>query len=638
MRDKATIKRLSMYGAKPKRDRNGKIVSGGLSKVPEAGAGRTQPNRKWFGNTRVIGQKELERFREEVSTAVKDPYVVLLKQKKLPMGLLTDAKTKQTKMDLLGTESFQTTFGKKSTRKRPRLSTSTDLQSLVETAETKSGQYQQEKDTNIKVAPEWVPQRDSVFGKGTSKRIWAELYKVIDSSDVVIQVLDARDPMGTRCRQVEKYLTQHANHKHLILVLNKCDLVPSWVATRWIKVLSHEYPTLAFHASMQNPFGKGSLIQLLRQFAILHKDKKQISVGLIGYPNVGKSSVVNALKQKRVCKVAPIPGETKVWQYITLTGRIYLIDCPGIVYPQGDTDADIVLKSVVRVEMLEEAAQYIEPILKRVKKEFLVKTYKVKEWCDAYDFLAQVAVAAGKLLKKGEPDVNTVAKMILHDWQRGNLPWFVMPPAYEDDAPTKKDGEEKKEGEEGNDGEEGKKETVGDGEDDEEEQEEEEDGNDANSDDDGLSDLKVNTRRLVMPTAPEIQPQTFNDDDFFIPSDIEGDSDNEKDIAGAEKDIAGEDDDDDEEEIDWDDLAHTGAEESGAAGEEVTPVKKRSRVATATPASSSSAASSSSKKKSQKPKATGAPSAGRIKKQQETPKRTQKGGKGGKTGGKRSKK
>jgi nuclear GTP-binding protein len=50
---------------------------------------------------------------------------------------------------------------------------------------------------------------------------------------------------------------------------------------------------------------------------------------MIGYPNVGKSSVINALRSKKVCNVAPIAGETKVWQYITLMKRIYLIDCPG---------------------------------------------------------------------------------------------------------------------------------------------------------------------------------------------------------------------------------------------------------------------------------------------------------------------
>jgi nuclear GTP-binding protein len=86
----------------------------------------------------------------------------------------------------------------------------------------------------------------------------------------------------------------------------------------------------------------------LRQFDQFHKDKKTISVGFIGYPNVGKSSVINCLKQKVVCKAAPIAGETKVWQYVALTQRIYLIDCPGIVYSnENDTHADIVLKGVV---------------------------------------------------------------------------------------------------------------------------------------------------------------------------------------------------------------------------------------------------------------------------------------------------
>ena len=64
--------------------------------------------------------------------------------------------------------------------------------------------------------------------------------------------------------------------------------------------MSQEYPTMAFHSSITNPFGKGALITLLRQFSKLHKDKKQISVGFIGYPNVGKSSLINALRAKKV--------------------------------------------------------------------------------------------------------------------------------------------------------------------------------------------------------------------------------------------------------------------------------------------------------------------------------------------------
>jgi nuclear GTP-binding protein len=269
--------------------------------------------------------------------------------------------------------------------------------------------------------------KEPLFNKGQSKRLWNELYKVIDSSDVVVQVLDARDPQGTRSKHIENYLRQDKPHKHLIFILNKCDLIPTWLTTRWVAILSSEYPTLAFHASLTNSFGKGSLINLLRQFAKLHKDRKQISVGFIGYPNVGKSSIINTLRSKKVCNVAPIAGETKVWQYITLMKRIYLIDCPGVVYPVGDSDTDLVLKGVIRVENLKEPSEHISAVLERVKEDYVKRTYQVSSWSDEVDFLEQVARKSGKLLKGGEPDINTVSKMILNDFQRGKLPYFVKP-------------------------------------------------------------------------------------------------------------------------------------------------------------------------------------------------------------------
>lgn len=103
---------------------------------------------------------------------------------------------------------------------------------------------------------------------------------MIDSSDVLLQVLDGRDPMGTRSPHVEKYLKTECSHKHMIFVLNKIDLIPTWCTKRWIKILSREYPCVAFKANCQNntkksatSFGKGALISLLRQFRLLHKGK-----------------------------------------------------------------------------------------------------------------------------------------------------------------------------------------------------------------------------------------------------------------------------------------------------------------------------------------------------------------------------
>ncbi|XP_076956939.1 nuclear/nucleolar GTPase 2-like [Bidens hawaiensis] len=223
----------------------------------------------------------------------------------------------------------------------------------------------------------------------------------------------------------------------MILLLNKCDLTPPWVTKGWLRVMSKEYPTLAFHASITKSYGKNSLLSVLRQFSRLKSDKQAISVGFVGYPNVGKSSVINTLRTKNVCKVAPIPGETKVWQYITLTKKIFLIDCPGVVYGSSDTETDIVLKGVVRVTNLHDATEHIGEVLNRVKKEHLERAYKIKQWEDENDFLVQLCKLTGKLLRGGEPDLMTAAKMVLHDWQRGKIPFFVPPPKQ--DGPEEAD-------------------------------------------------------------------------------------------------------------------------------------------------------------------------------------------------------
>ncbi|XP_075293990.1 nucleolar GTP-binding protein 2 [Opisthocomus hoazin] len=435
MRDRATIRRLNMYRQKERRNKHGKVIKPlqYQSSVAPGTVARVEPNIKWFGNTRVIKQSSLQKFQEEMETVMKDPYRVVMKQRKLPMSLFYDRiKPHASRVHILDTETFETTFGPKSQRKRPTLSAS-DVQSLVENAEASSGSYDQSKDRDLVTEDTGVREeaQEEIYKKGQSKRIWGELYKVIDSSDVVVQVLDARDPMGTRSPHVESYLKKEKHWKHLIFVLNKCDLVPTWATKRWVAVLSQEYPTLAFHASLTNPFGKGAFIQLLRQFGKLHSDKKQISVGFIGYPNVGKSSVINTLRSKKVCSVAPIAGETKVWQYITLMRRIFLIDCPGVVYPSGDTETDIVLKGVVQVEKIKSPEDHISAVLERAKPEYIRKTYKIDSWKDTEDFLEKLASRTGKLLKGGEPDLQTVSKMVLNDWQRGRIPFFVKPPNAE---------------------------------------------------------------------------------------------------------------------------------------------------------------------------------------------------------------
>lgn len=440
-RTKGTIKRLQMYRCqKPKRNREGKILTPApFQSWNKSGTmSRVEPSRAWFSNSRVISQNSLQKFQNELGAVMKNPYQVVMKPTQLPVTLL-EQKAVQQRVHILETETYESAFGPKKQRKRPNLNVY-DYDEMQKIVEEKAEIYDQSKDTkdlNLEKEDDGVKdgQRHWVFNAGQSRRIWNELYKVIDSSDVILQILDARDPLGTRSPPVEKYLKTEKPHKNLIFVLNKVDLVPTWVTQRWVSILNKEYPTVAFHASLTHPFGKGSLINLLRQFGKLHSDKKQISVGFIGYPNTGKSSIINTLRSKKVCKVAPIAGETKVWQYITLMKRIFLIDCPGVVYASAETDAEKVLKGVVRVELVANPEDYVEDVLKRVKAEYLKKTYKLDDWTDYMDFLEKLAKRTGKLLKKGEPDTTAVAKMVLNDWQRGKLPFFVAPEGYAEPLP-----------------------------------------------------------------------------------------------------------------------------------------------------------------------------------------------------------
>ena len=239
---------------KAQRDKNGKVTKAASFQSRELPKARIEPNRKWFGNTRVISQDALSSFREAMAERASDPYLVLLKTNKLPMSLVQDGQGKnglkqhQAKIEV-ESAPFGDTFGPKAQRKRVKLNVGS-LEDLAEESTKMHDIYlerlEQDKILSGTLAAEEQPgeavpedavlstAKEPIFSKGQSKRIWNELYKVIDSSDVVIHVLDARDPLGTRCRGVEKYIREEVPHKHLIFVMNKCDLVPTGVAVSLI--------------------------------------------------------------------------------------------------------------------------------------------------------------------------------------------------------------------------------------------------------------------------------------------------------------------------------------------------------------------------------------------------------------------
>lgn len=251
---------------KARRNAQGEITVAASYQSRDLPTARIEPNRKWFANSRVISQEALSSFRDAVAERAADPYQVLLKTNKLPMSLIRDndkvngLKQHQAKM-AIETSPFNDTFGPKAQRKRVKLGVSS-LEDLAGESAKMHDTYVEKNDEGTHADGSAIVRgddtaavedlgllttsRESVFSKGQSKRIWNELYKVIDSSDVIIHVLDSRDPEGTRCRSVEKYIREEAPHKHLIFVLNKCDLVPTGVAVSFFTTLSLSLSTVLF--------------------------------------------------------------------------------------------------------------------------------------------------------------------------------------------------------------------------------------------------------------------------------------------------------------------------------------------------------------------------------------------------------
>lgn len=333
------------------------------------------------------------------------------------------------------------------------------------------------------------------------RAFFRQLRHVVEASDVVLEVLDARDPDGCRARAVERAILGRDARKKIVLVLNKVDLVPKDVVVevgdltlgrlplprppvrlsppaplppllaQWLQVLRREFPTVAFKASTQEQVrgsertgeqagrandpphphpqrghlaraghkataavpevlsgskcvGAEQLLQLLKNYSRRHELKAAITVGVIGYPNVGKSSLINSLKRSRAAGVSSTPGFTKSLQEVLVDRTIKLIDCPGIIFDQAsaaDSTASLFLRNCVSVEQMQDPESTVAALLDKTTPEVMMQLYRIPHFAGADQFLTTLAHKLNRFKKGGVPDKDKVARAVLQDWNAGKV-------------------------------------------------------------------------------------------------------------------------------------------------------------------------------------------------------------------------
>ncbi|ESO90735.1 hypothetical protein LOTGIDRAFT_145774, partial [Lottia gigantea] len=286
------------------------------------------------------------------------------------------------------------------------------------------------------------------------KCFYKEFRKVVDKADVILEVLDARDPLGSRCHEVEQSVLSSGTNKKLVLLLNKIDLVPRENVEAWLKYLRNEFPTLPIKASTQSQIenlsqskldissitdelyksshclGAEMLMNLLRNYCRTAGFKMAINVGVVGFPNTGKSSIINSLKRCKSCNVGATPGVTRMMQEVQLDKHIKLLDSPGVVMAQGKSDVAQILRNVVKIETLPDPIEAVDSIVNRCNKEQLMLHYNIVDYQDVREFLALLATRLGKLNKGGIPNVNKAARIVLQDWVSGKITYYTHPPEH----------------------------------------------------------------------------------------------------------------------------------------------------------------------------------------------------------------
>ncbi|OTA86530.1 hypothetical protein M434DRAFT_399868 [Hypoxylon sp. CO27-5] len=339
--------------------------------------------------------------------------------------------------------------------------------------------------------------------------VWRQLWRVIERSDLVVQIVDARNPLMFRSEDLESYVKDVDPAKKNLLLVNKADMMTTNQRKAWAKYFKEKRIAYRFFSASlakqlnderdlqdepEEPLNGESAnpktiqrsksdsaseeesdedddedsgvaldqdvdddtriltVEELEDIFLKHAydpddPDKKLQIGLVGYPNVGKSSTINALIGAKKVSVSATPGKTKHFQTIHLSEKVILCDCPGLVFPNfATTKADLVCNGVLPIDQLREYTGPAAVVAHRIPQPFLeavygihIKTRPLEEGGTgvptASELLSAYAKARGFTTQGvGQPDESRAARIILKDYVNGKLLYVEPPPGWGDGA------------------------------------------------------------------------------------------------------------------------------------------------------------------------------------------------------------
>ena len=268
------------------------------------------------------------------------------------------------------------------------------------------------------------------------------VFDMVSEADITIEVLDARYPVRCRSRLLEDFA--RSKHKPLVLCINKSDLIPREVAAKWKEFFSRDFPTV--HVSSHDRNGTTILRKTIFEAIIGYfqgkpSEEHPLTACIVGYPNVGKSSLINVLSGRKAAPVSSHAGYTRTLRRVKVTPKLFLIDTPGVTPEDGLDVKEKVYLSTVNPEDLEDPDLIVDYLFQQAilfhQTEGFEQYLKCPLNVPTENILEQFALSRGMIRHGKGPQIEEAARIIIRDFCKGKISYYEDPIIFQEQIAQK---------------------------------------------------------------------------------------------------------------------------------------------------------------------------------------------------------